>query len=121
MASQNQAGDLFVAQTTTGAGGRVRLLGPQHTFQVSGEMSASTGSAVVVVQVSNQDNPSVTAVSGDDAGYWITAGTITLSLTTTITSDGFAINAPWKWARFNITTLTTNGTVSCWYGTWTGQ
>ena len=122
MSAQNQAGDLYAGKIATGAGARIRLLGPQHTFMASGETSASTGAATILVQVTNIDAPSDSAVSGDNNGYWITAGTITLTLGTTITSDGFAINAPWKWARFHISAISgTDATVSCWYGTWTGQ
>lgn len=121
--AENLSGQMITDAIATGAPGkRIRLTGPQHTFQASGETSAGAGAATIQIQVSNADDPTVTAVSGDPHGLWITAGTITLTLATTVSSDGFAINAPWKWARAWISAISgTDATVNVRSGTWTGQ
>jgi hypothetical protein len=72
-----------------------------RTFQANGTVSTSTGAATVVVQVSNNNSD------------WITLGTITLTLGTSSTSDGFAALAPWAYVRGNVTAISgTNATVS---------
>ncbi len=79
---------------------------PLATFQAIGSVSAATGSAVVTITASN-----------DDVNY-ITLGTITLTLGTSATSDGFAVNAPWGTFKATATTLTgTNATVKVIMGT----
>lgn len=96
----------------TGASARFRLNGPKATFSAKGEVSASTGSATIKIEVSNEEDPS-TSTSGDGYADWIEAGTITLSLTTTMSSDGLTIDAPWRWCRANLTTISgTDATVS---------
>jgi hypothetical protein len=120
--AENLSGQMLTDAIATGAGGRRRLNGPQHSFQASGETSAGSGAATIQIQVSNADDPSETAVTADAHGLWITAGTITLTLGTTVTSDGFAINAPWKWARAWISAISgTDGTVNVRSCSWTGQ
>ena len=89
--------NLLDAKTTTGAGTQIFKDSPYATFQVSGTTTAGSGSAVVVIQVSN------------DATNWITAGTVTLTLGTASTTDGFTTQAPWKYVRANVTTLTGTG------------
>ena len=72
---------------------------PYATFQAYGATTASTGSAVVVIQGSNIN----------DANAFITLGTISLVLGTTITADGFSTTAPWKYVRANVTTISGTG------------
>lgn len=67
------------------------------TFQAAGTTTAGSGSAVVAIEVSN------------DNVNWITLGTITLTLGTSSTSDGFAALAAWGFVRCNVTTLTGTG------------
>lgn len=89
---------LLKAATATGAGASINLCGLDQdaasTFQAIGMVSASTGSAVVAIEVSN------------DNVNWITMGTITLTLGTAATSDGFYSQAAWNYVRANVTTLT---------------
>ena len=75
----------------------VALSAKDFTFQAT---VTGTGSvtATVVVEVSN------------DLVGWITAGTITLSDTTTAT-DGLALSAKWAYARYRRTALTGTGAV----------
>ena len=68
-----------------------------HSFQAIGSTSASTGAATVLIQVSN------------DGTNFITLGTITLSLTTSPSSDGFAANINWQYYRANFTAISGTG------------
>lgn len=96
---------LLSAATTTGAGGRVSSSAGPKTFQAFGTTTAGSGAATVTVQVSNADSPT--------ENDWLTLGTITLTLGTTSTSDGFASNAPWQHYRGNLTAISgTNAAVT---------
>lgn len=92
--------------TATGAGASFNMPDAKTTFQASGATSAGAGSATVVVQVSN-----------DGGDNWITAGTITLTLATTESSDGFALDAPWDLVRGNVTAISGTGAYVSLFGT----
>jgi hypothetical protein len=68
-----------------------------HSFQASGTTTASTGAATVVIQVSN------------DGTNYLTLGTITLTLGTSSTSDGFASLNTWEYYRANLTAISGTG------------
>lgn len=73
----------------------------QHSFQATGYTSTSTGAATVLIQVSN------------DGVNYITLGTITLTLGTSVTSDGFAAANTWEYYRANLSAISgTGATVS---------
>jgi hypothetical protein len=97
--------------TTTATGTSYQRNGPQAVFQCYGATTAGAGSATILIEVSALPTPAATL-------DWVTAGTITLAaLATTRTTDGFAMNAPWKWARARVTAISgTNATVSCYMG-----
>lgn len=89
--------------TATGTGSGIDIFGTNWTFQAYGSTSAGTGAATILVQVSNVDV---------DATY-ITMGTISLTLGTTVTSDGFSSNAAWKYVRYKISAISgTNAAVT---------
>lgn len=88
---------LLNAVTATGAGTSVLKTSTKSTFQGLGTTSSGTGSATIKVQVSNNDTD------------WIDLGTITLSLTTTSSSDGFTSEAPWRHVRGNVTAISGTG------------
>jgi hypothetical protein len=72
-----------------------------HSFQAAGATSASTGAATVLIEVSN------------DGTNYITMGTITLTLGTSSTSDGFAVINTWEYYRANVSAISgTGATVS---------
>lgn len=72
-----------------------------HSFQASGNTSASTGAATVLIEVSN------------DGVNYLTLGTITLTLGTSATSDGFAVINTWEYYRANLSAISgTGATVS---------
>lgn len=89
--------------TSTGAQTRIFKDSPYATFQAYGTTSAGTGSATIKIQGSNLD----------DANSYIDLGTITLTLGTTLSADGFATTAPWKYVRANVTAISgTTATVN---------
>jgi len=69
----------------------------QHSFQASGLTTASTGAATVLIQVSN------------DGVNYITLGTITLTLGTSVTSDGFAVANSYEYYRANLSAISGTG------------
>ena len=80
--------------TATGNKEAVMLNSRYKTFQVTGKVSASTGSAEVEIQVSN------------DKVNFVTVDTLSLTLGTTVTSDSYVNNDAWKYVRGNVKTLT---------------
>ena len=68
-----------------------------HSFQAVGQTTASTGAATIVIQVSN------------DGINYVTLATITLSLTTSASSDGFACVNTWEYYRANVTAISGTG------------
>jgi hypothetical protein len=114
----NQGGTIIDGATAADTlSKRLQLWGAKHTFMATGETSASTGAAIIKIQVSNADSPSATAVSGDSAGDWVDAGTITLALTTTNGGGALAIDAPYRFARAWVSAISgTGATVDVTYG-----
>ncbi len=82
--------------TTTGAGD-AQYLRPLSAFQAFGTTTSGSGAATIKIQVSNNKID------------WLDLGTITLTLGTTSTSDGFASDACWVWVRANVTALSGTG------------
>jgi hypothetical protein len=68
-----------------------------HSFQAVGSTTASTGAATVLIEVSN------------DGTNFITLGTITLTLGTTATSDGFAVANTWEFYRARVSAISGTG------------
>ena len=72
-----------------------------HSFQAVGTTSAGAGATTVVIEVSN------------DGTNYINLGTITLTLGTAATSDGFACSNTWEYFRARVTAISgTNATVT---------
>jgi hypothetical protein len=80
----------------------LRIPTDNKTFQATCTSSGS-GSAVVLVEVSNNNV------------NWITMGTITVSFPTTTPTDGFVSSANWTYVRGRIDSIT-NATVSLFMG-----
>lgn len=66
-------------------------------FQVFGNTTSGTGTAAVNLEVSI------------DGTHWLVHGTVSLTLGTTDTTDGFAVLGLWPYARANVTGLTGTG------------
>lgn len=60
------------------------IAGGKMTFAANGTTTAGSGSATVIVQGTHNQN-----------NGWVTLGTITLTLGTTVVADGFVTDAPW--------------------------
>jgi hypothetical protein len=89
---------MLSAVTVTGAGSAYEFVSAhQKAFQASGLTTAGAGAATVKVQVSN------------DNTNWIDLGTISLTLSTSESSDGFVADAPWQFARGNVTAISGTG------------
>lgn len=83
----------------------LRIPVDNKTFQASGQTSTSTGAASVLVEVSN------------DNANWITMGTISLTLDTATTTDGFVSSANWTYVRGRVSSISgTDATVSLFMG-----
>lgn len=97
---------LLDAVIATGASARHFVNSPFQTYQAYGTTSAGAGSATIKIQASNLTNPSAD-------GHWVDLGTITLTLATTVSTNGFDSNAAWRWVRANVTAISgTDATVT---------
>jgi hypothetical protein len=92
--------------TATAAGTAVTPCGsPYKTFQAAGTTTAGAGAATIKIQVSN------------DNSNWLDLGTISLTLSTTSSSDGFQAVGQWRYVRSNVTAISgTGASVSAWMG-----
>lgn len=70
------------------------------SFHATGVVGASTGTAVINIECSN------------DNTNWMTLGAMTLSMTTSVISDGFDSVSGFGYYRAKVTTLTGTATVS---------
>lgn len=85
---------LLSAATAVGAGVALDVRGaPRKALQAIGSTSAGSGSATILIQISN------------DGTNWFTAGTFGLTLTTTAANDVLVIEAPWAYIRANVTAI----------------
>lgn len=79
----------------------VRPVSKDRTFQASGKVSASTGAATVQIQGSN------------DGVNFVILDTLSLTLGTVTTSDGYESSAPWVYVRAVVATISgTNAEVT---------
>ncbi len=92
---------MLSAATTPRDSAAFQGYGRSRTFQASGATSSGAGSATVVIEVTNFENPT----NAD----WLTLGTITLTLGTTRTSDGFASLAAWAKYRARVSAISGTG------------
>lgn len=88
---------LINAGTATGNSDAVDANAVNLTIQAVGSTTNGAGAATVFVQVTN------------DGTNYIDAGTITLTLATSASSDGFALDAPWDKVRARINAISGTG------------
>lgn len=88
---------LLTNATATGAGSTFELHARQCTFQATGTTTAGSGAATIAIRVSN------------DKVTWLTLGTISLTLSTVASGDGFASDAAWAYVRANVTAISGTG------------
>ena len=104
--------ELLSAATGTGAGSAFRMHGNYFTFQAYGSTSAGSGAASIDIEVSNLDSP-----TAGTSVHWTKAGTISLTLGTTVTNDAFALDAPYLWVRAKVASISgTDASVNCYMG-----
>lgn len=85
----------------TGVSPSVKRYSSRATFQAVGIVSAATGVATILIEVSN------------DNVNFSTAATISLTLGTTTIADGVVMDAKWTYVRVNLSAISgTNATVS---------
>lgn len=88
---------LLEAATAISTGNAKTLIGHKATFQASGKTSSGVGAAVIVVEVSNNNQ------------NWEVASTITLPLGTTSASASDVMDAPWAYARGRVADISGTG------------
>lgn len=94
------------AATATGAGSAYSPRAVDRSFQAIGRTTAGAGACAVKVQGSN-----------DGGTTWIDIATISLTLSTTDATDGFASNAAWQQIRANVSSISgTGANVDIWMG-----
>ena len=107
----NVTSNTMLAATLAGgteSGKKFNMSTPNTTFYANGATSGGAGTLVVDIEATNME-PSETDGIPDVTTEWVNLGTINLTLSTTIASDGFAINAPWKYVRAIVTAVTGTG------------
>lgn len=93
---------ILSAATTTGAGSAFGIPKETKSFQCSGTTSASTGASAIKIQGSN------------DATIWTDLATVSLTLGTTSTNDGFVTTSSYVSYRANVSSISgTGATVAC--------
>lgn len=106
--AQNQptrAMKILSAATATGAGEVFRPWGQKRSYQAVGNTSSGSGAADIDIEVSN------------DCVNYVVVGTISLTLGTTVVTDGFVTDANWACVRANVDAISgTGATVDVWIG-----
>ena len=98
------------AATATGAGEAHSPNKSKMSFYAYGTTSSGAGASVIRIEANNE------SLSAAD-GKWVALGSITLTLGTTVTSDGFVIDAPWNFIRAYVVSISgTNASVSAYMG-----
>jgi hypothetical protein len=93
---------LLSEATGTGAGSTVEMRPGFQSVIAYGTTTAGAGSATINIDVSNSGS----------AGAWVTAGTLTVTLATTVAAgvaDGLTMAAGWQYVRANITAISGTG------------
>jgi expansin (peptidoglycan-binding protein) len=85
----------------TGASASVNLYSSRFTLQSSGTVTANSGAATILCEVSN------------DNVNWTSLGNVSLTLGTVSTNNTITVDAKFVWVRANVTAISgTNATVS---------
>lgn len=95
------------AATTVSASDSINPYHTNRTFEAYGTTSAGSGAATILIEVRNSESAT-----------WKTMATISLTLGTTATGDGFSSSAAWAFVRSRISAISgTDATVSVNMGT----
>ena len=88
--------------TTTGAGSAVPAQAGFQSVIAHGTTTAGAGAATINIEVCHDPT----------AGAWIVAGTLTITLETTVSAgahDGMSLISGWRYIRANITAISGTG------------
>jgi len=107
MPIQNASVTMGTGISTTGAGGKVPLSGPNHAFQAVLTDGGGDNAATVVIQVSL------------DGTNWLDEA-LTLTFTDSGTEGGRILDADWAWARYNVTDVDASDSLAIYYSTGIG-
>lgn len=98
MADETLAPYVLRNATTAAAGDAIKGINKTKTYQAGGTTTAGAGAATVLVQGSN-----------DEGASWNTIGTITLTLSTTRSSDSFTSDDRYQRLRGNVSAISGTG------------
>ncbi len=91
---------LLVNSVTTDTGPSLEVWHTNRTFECYGATGSGSGAASIVIEVRNDENSS-----------WKTLATVSLTLGVTVTSDGLATTAAWRFCRARVASLSGTGAV----------
>lgn len=86
------------AFTATGSSDQIEPWHTNRTFEAYGLTGSGSGAATILIEVRNSEDAT-----------WKTMATISLTLGTTTTGDGFASSAAWRYVRARVSALTGTG------------
>ncbi len=89
---------LLAAATTTATGESKEVWHTNRTFEAYGTTGSGSGAASVVIEVRNSEDAD-----------WHTLATISLTLGTTVTGDGLATTAAWRYCRARVASISGTG------------
>lgn len=90
--------------TTTATGEKHSPRCVNRTFQAMGTTSSGSGASAIVIEASDTATPEE-STNVD----WTTLATISLTLGTTQTNDGFVSAASWRWVRARVSSISGTG------------
>ncbi len=85
---------MLSAVLVTGSSEAFQFNGAKRTFQAYGATTAGAGAATIIIEGCNVV-----------AGGYITLGTITLTLSSSISTDGFASDSSWEHVRARVSAI----------------
>lgn len=88
---------LLTDATSVAAGSAIQPIALYKSFHALGNVTAATGASTIDVEVSN------------DCVNYFNAGTLSLTLGTTVTSTALNISSPYKCVRGNVKTISGTG------------
>lgn len=93
-----QVNTVMKSATTTATGVWCDKASPLSTVQAFGTTSSGAGAATIAIDATN-----------NQSGSYVTLGTISLTLSTSASTDGFVVEAPWKYIRARVTAISGTG------------
>lgn len=85
------------AATSTGLGSSFQPWGKKRVFQVIGSVSSGSGSSDIDIEGSL------------DGNNWVKLNTFNLTLSTTVVTEKYVTDEPWKYIRGNVTAISGTG------------